>query len=1053
MKSGTTVRKAAVQRTTVRRGLVAALAVVAAAVSPLPQLAHASDGSAPAETVVEPAAAAGPTGPTVLGAATSGYLTADGWDMYGNPTHLSWRAPDGSVASDLGNMTATFGVGVVQSGDGHAWVYHLTTSSDPRVKADFALEVYDTATKVWSGYPIPTTADEGRKLVPTATGWALVAAPDDTAGGAANTGPVPHLYTPNAAGGLDDRVVSGWPAGARWSGQQPASLPGTAEVSSDKAGNQQIVLIDTATASVTTTVPTALYQGANYPLLLLDADHFGYGAGRTAWVYDRTDPQAAPRTLTVPGAGTGEADMALTGGALLALDHYASLAGAGPTPAPLYAVPLDGSAARTLFDGAATLRASTGGSALVDAPNGSDAWATFRIPADGSAPAVLRPFTTYRPEHIGLSLGRGTLSRVETGAGSPVGAVEETVDVGTGAAPAGGSVLPRVWAYPAKDAMILRCGGQRCYTLVDAGSDLGAVHILSWNGKDAVETTRGAIVQLDTSGGSVLSASGNHAVYNSGSDGTQDVLDMWTERVLYTRPAAAAALWGDTLFTAGKVPGQVTQAPVATGKVSATIATDAPCVPDELQALGRWLYWSCGPDGPAGVWDGTTKKSVPVPAGHALLGDGYVLRHTGDQLLLTDIHAGTAAPDRLVATLPAGGYSDDRNITWTLDKFRGFLAWTGTDGATHVLPSGVPQSPVAVVASEGTASADLSRTSWAPSWTPSGPLASWSLDIRRQGSTAIVRSLSGGATPGDVRPVWDGKDHSGRGIANGPYTWTLKLVPANGQGPAAVVSGTVVVSGRPAFAHDYTGEGSGDLLAVTSGGRLDVRPGTGTAPGTVLATSASGTGWPSGSLFVPIGELSVDGYNDLLVRDATGHLTRYDGTPGRAFTPATPHHVIGAGWNIYNSLTPVGALNSVERADLLARDAGGNLYLYAASVNGVFQSRKQIGHGYGIYSMMIGAQDLNGDGRGDLLARDTSGVLWRYDRDSGGGLKARVRIGAGWNVYNSVVGVGDINGDGRNDLVARDGNGDLWRYDGLSSGLFAPRVKIGWAWQTYTSLL
>ena len=66
-------------------------------------------------------------------------------------------------------------------------------------------------------------------------------------------------------------------------------------------------------------------------------------------------------------------------------------------------------------------------------------------------------------------------------------------------------------------------------------------------------------------------------------------------------------------------------APRPSPKTVETLTTDAGCAPTELQALGRWLYWNCGDK--AGVYDRTAKKSVPVPADEAKLGDGYVVTH------------------------------------------------------------------------------------------------------------------------------------------------------------------------------------------------------------------------------------------------------------------------------------------------------------------------------------------------------------------------------------------------------------------------------------------
>ncbi|MEU9199304.1 VCBS repeat-containing protein [Streptomyces sp. NPDC048332] len=248
---------------------------------------------------------------------------------------------------------------------------------------------------------------------------------------------------------------------------------------------------------------------------------------------------------------------------------------------------------------------------------------------------------------------------------------------------------------------------------------------------------------------------------------------------------------------------------------------------------------------------------------------------------------------------------------------------------------------------------------------------------------------------------------------------------------------------------DFSGDGKGDLLALTSGGVLTVRTGTGTGD---LRTGASATGWPATSTVVPFGDLSADGCNDVLVRSSAGVLTRYAGSCGKAFVPNGTRLTIGSGWQIYNVLSAPGDLTGDGRTDLVARTPDGELWRYADDGKGKLTARVKIGNGWKIYNTLVGVGDLNGDKHGDLLARDTAGVLWRYDGTGKGAFAARTRIGGGWQGYNSLASVGDITGDGKADLVARDAAGVLWRYDGTGKGLFGYRTRIGGGWQMYKTL-
>ena len=48
------------------------------------------------------------------------------------------------------------------------------------------------------------------------------------------------------------------------------------------------------------------------------------------------------------------------------------------------------------------------------------------------------------------------------------------------------------------------------------------------------------------------------------------------------------------------------------------------------------------------------------------------------------------------------------------------------------------------------------------------------------------------------------------------------------------------------------------------------------------------------------------------------------------------------------------------------------------------------------------SQDFNGDGRADVLARDGAGALWLYPGNGSGGWLARSQVGSGWNVMTPV---------------------------------------------------
>ncbi|MFJ3584311.1 FG-GAP-like repeat-containing protein [Streptomyces sp. NPDC090127] len=544
--------------------------------------------------------------------------------------------------------------------------------------------------------------------------------------------------------------------------------------------------------------------------------------------------------------------------------------------------------------------------------------------------------------------------------------------------------------------------------------------------------------------------------------------------VLERRTDAVAALWGSTLWSVAKGSKTVTSKTLPSGAAGEAFTTRNQCVPTQLQAAGRWVYWSCdatdygyGPGAGSGVYDRLTNRTMDVPGRNVrnvLLGDGYLVQQDAEAgLRLYDLHAGLPAsgsaadvPQRTLVSAADLGPNTKARLDWTVDRFGGHVAHVGTDERVRIVRTGVPAPAVSVIDSTVTGSAlDLAGSSarWAGTWWTSKPTGAWQLTVTEQATGTVVRTVSGAEARGRIEAAWDGKNASGQAARNGSYIWTLTAKPADGVGSDLSVKGSVTVTGgAPAAtppARDYSGDGKGDLLGLTAAGALTVRTGTGAGG---LGTGASASGWPATSTVVPFGDLSGDRCNDLLVRSSAGVLTRHDGGCGAAFAPSGPKLTIGSGWNIYDALTAPGDLTGDGRTDLLARTPAGELWMYADDGAGRFKGRVKIGGGWQIYNAVVGVGDLNGDKAGDLLARDTAGILWRYHGNGKGAFAGRVKVGAGWQGYNALAAVGDITGDGRADLVARDTAGVLWRYNGTGTGLFAARVKIGAGWQMYKTL-
>ncbi|MER6997511.1 VCBS repeat-containing protein [Streptomyces sp. NPDC000410] len=273
------------------------------------------------------------------------------------------------------------------------------------------------------------------------------------------------------------------------------------------------------------------------------------------------------------------------------------------------------------------------------------------------------------------------------------------------------------------------------------------------------------------------------------------------------------------------------------------------------------------------------------------------------------------------------------------------------------------------------------------------------------------------------------------------------------QGYQLWTAGTGLTAPQPApklVRRDHVGaDGYVDLFSRTASGELVVHKGDASK---AVSAKVSGGAWPAASTVIPFGDLTADGCNDVLVRNAAGELHRYSPECGSVVTPQTPSVKIGTGWGGFDTLVSSGDLTGDGLSDLVGRHAStGDLYLYAGVGTGFVKGQGKIGTGWKTVTP-IGAGDLNADGRGDILGKDTSGRLWRYYGNGKGAIGSGTQIGSGWGGHNATVGIGDLTKDGVDDLVSRTTGGDLYRYEGNGTGAYRSGVKLGSGWGAYSSL-
>ncbi|MFG1805675.1 FG-GAP repeat domain-containing protein [Streptomyces sp. NPDC049040] len=203
------------------------------------------------------------------------------------------------------------------------------------------------------------------------------------------------------------------------------------------------------------------------------------------------------------------------------------------------------------------------------------------------------------------------------------------------------------------------------------------------------------------------------------------------------------------------------------------------------------------------------------------------------------------------------------------------------------------------------------------------------------------------------------------------------------------------------------------------------------------------------------GDFSLIFANALSADGVPTILDRFQGGLYNLDLDRDPNPPISTGWGGYDIALGPGDLSGDGASDLLARNTAGNLYLYLGKGDGQNLSAPQlVGGGWNTYTAIVGSGDFSGDGRADIVARDGSGAMWLY-KGTGNAAKpfaTRIKVGTGWGGYTQLASPGDMDGDGRADLIAVDASGVAYRYSSTGTGTFKTRVKIGTGWSTYKKL-
>ncbi|WP_030608364.1 FG-GAP repeat domain-containing protein [Streptomyces fulvoviolaceus] len=770
-----------------------------------------------------------------------------------------------------------------------------------------------------------------------------------------------------------------------------------------------IAYIDVESA-VNTTVFTDATYASNY---VMSEDRIGWyqSGAATLHLKSRTDLTAAEQVVTLPSnPGTLDGDPVLVGDWLLLPLSSSSLG------SKLLAVDVtDPSVQQTLLTSAGEYALETGdGTALVTGGTDATDWWVQRVSQaeDGTLKLEkVQQSPAVENAKKGIALSRGSLRVVED---DPDKAADTTsvrtlttngsTELTASAATAGDSISAEC---PYADTTCSALWGNSGTTPKDvflrtfSDSDEGGSGLANADQLVGVrDGSSDSTLDFGTEAGAIVDISDDYAVYNSGGSTPMQYVAEFGQGQQLKRSVRAAALNGPTLWSATTTAGKLTSYSIPLGTTLTTVTVPGlACVPSELQAAGRWVYWACGTDS-AGVYDTKAGTSAAVTPGDVLLGDGFTVRHdqSAGTLILTEAATGTT---RVIASgLPDKGLTADRRYRWTVDEYTGLVAWFDDYERTHVTTTGI--TPSAVTAFETSAGNYVDTgTPFEGSWLLSRPVSSWSLTFTSVQSGAngkATRTITGSAASAMMSASWNGKTASGSYFPNGWLKWTLK---ATGLGTATantVTTGEAFLQRGAAVRRDFVSpdgpDGRGDLLTLNSSGGLTWHSGTGTGK---FSDKRTGTGWATSVKAVPFGDLSGDRCNDVLVRYSSGALRLYKPGCNAALKPSTSYTTLASsGWTQYDVLTD-------GISDLIAQDKANNLYRYDGKGNGTFAARVKLFSSWGgSYNVVVGVGDITDDGKADLVSRDTSGNVWRNSGDGKGSFGSRTKIATGWSGYKSL---------------------------------------------------
>lgn len=266
---------------------------------------------------------------------------------------------------------------------------------------------------------------------------------------------------------------------------------------------------------------------------------------------------------------------------------------------------------------------------------------------------------------------------------------------------------------------------------------------------------------------------------------------------------------------------------------------------------------------------------------------------------------------------------------------------------------------------------------------------------------------------------------------------------------------TTAMAEPPIINMGFFGGGHPDIMAISGAGDLLLYNNSGFlndgADG-FAGVLDMGSGWGGLQQVFRVNNWNGDNTMSLMAVTQDGTLLEYQGDGQGDWANNGNPTEIGTGWNIFNDIMVVNNWEGDGHADLIGREANGDLLLYESNGEGgwVSQSGTLIGTGWGLFNSILTPGTWNGDGHQVLIGREANGDLLEYVSDGHGGWVSQTGtvIGTGWNMFSTFLTVGDWNGDGMMDMIGVTPSGTMLMYEtnGKGQWITGQGIQIGSGW-------